>query len=281
MYLYKIKVASAAPPVPEAAPKPQQQIVNNQPAYVIECPPKFASAVPEAAPVNPKPKQQIVTSQPAYVIECPPRLTPLGTASTNQQSVRVVQAMTITNQPAPQNTTNIIPPILIASVNSQNQLVLRTPFSQPQPAPTSVRPNPVVQQQQQLVQRQQQQQQQQQEQLNLDIVVAPTQRNIIHELYPSLIRLMKCRARKNFYALRPSGRVRCRYLMKRAFAEASRFMIRLGLRLTQVQINPIELDECDFKLAIRTPSSRINPLNEPNVNNILFFKDRHSVTFIN
>lgn len=110
--------------------------------------------------------------------------------------------------------------------------------------------------------------------------MAPPQSNsrfVIHEFYPTLVRLMKWRARKDYYQLRYSSRLKTRRFIKEALGEISRFLCKLGLRLVSAEINPIELDECDFRLTIRPPRSQNNTENEPNVNNLLFFKDRHSV----
>ena len=97
--------------------------------------------------------------------------------------------------------------------------------------------------------------------------------------FPTLMKIWKNGAsKKNFFTVGRSQQRRLRIQIKSAIAETTQFLKSMGLCLSLVEINPIELDECDYKLKISTPTSLADlDLRRPNKNNLLFFKDKHSV----
>lgn len=95
----------------------------------------------------------------------------------------------------------------------------------------------------------------------------------------TLGRALKHSRRKSYYEVTVRQQTRIKRQIKEALLEGTQFLRNLGLCLSTVEINPIELDDCDFKLKIRPSTSEANAeQHEPNVNNLLYFKDKHSIS---
>ncbi|CAF0834792.1 unnamed protein product [Brachionus calyciflorus] len=95
---------------------------------------------------------------------------------------------------------------------------------------------------------------------------------------PLISRLTKVLKRKNFYTVGRRQRGRIQQQIKQIFSETTDYLRSLGLCLSNVELNPIELDEADFKLKIRPPTSDCPDKLEPNVNNLLYYKDKHAIS---
>jgi hypothetical protein len=95
--------------------------------------------------------------------------------------------------------------------------------------------------------------------------------------YPALSRVVKYVRRKSYYLVSRRQRNRLNKQIKDSITESTQFLKNMGLCLSYVEINPIEMDECDFKLKIKPPEEFLD-VNKPNVNNLLFYKDKHSIS---
>ncbi|RNA32675.1 hypothetical protein BpHYR1_027990 [Brachionus plicatilis] len=91
-------------------------------------------------------------------------------------------------------------------------------------------------------------------------------------------KLAKIVKRKNYYQVCQRQKVRLQHTIKEIFAESNHFLRSIGLCISTVELNPIELDECDFQLKIRAPTNEAADKLEPNVNNLLYYKDKHSIS---
>lgn len=91
-------------------------------------------------------------------------------------------------------------------------------------------------------------------------------------------KLTKIVKRKSYYEVCQRQKIRLQHTIKEIFSETNHFLRSLGLCISGIELNPIELDECDFQLKIRPPTSEAADKLGPNVNNLLFYKDKHSIS---
>lgn len=91
-------------------------------------------------------------------------------------------------------------------------------------------------------------------------------------------KLTKIVKRKNYYQVCQRQKIRLQHTIKEIFSESNHFLRNIGLCISGVELNPIELDECDFQLKIRPPTNEVGDKLEPNVNNLLYYKDKHSIS---
>ena len=91
-------------------------------------------------------------------------------------------------------------------------------------------------------------------------------------------KLTKIVKRKSYYQVCQRQKIRLQHTIKEIFSESNHFLRNIGLCISGVELNPIELDECDFQLKIRPPTSDAADKLEPNVNNLLYYKDKHSIS---
>lgn len=93
--------------------------------------------------------------------------------------------------------------------------------------------------------------------------------------FPKLTEIMRLSRRKNYFKISNQQQRKIRHQAKAALIESSQFLKNMGLCLSSVEINPLE-NECDLKMKINT--ARLSETKQPNKNNLLFFKDKHSVS---
>lgn len=108
-------------------------------------------------------------------------------------------------------------------------------------------------------------------------------KSVQYSTFPNMMKMYKSRARRNFFELKPKQRDRTKRELRRALIECSVFLRQMGLCLSKVDLNPVELDELNFKLTVLPPKklqAAVEEKKQPNVNNLLFFKDKHAVIYI-
>jgi hypothetical protein len=103
---------------------------------------------------------------------------------------------------------------------------------------------------------------------------------ILHTLNKHSINLIKYTKRKSYYTVSTRQKNRLRKQIKHSISESTEFLKNMGLCLGSVDILPIELDECDFRMRIKPSTSELadSEHNKPNVNNLLYYKDKHSIS---
>jgi hypothetical protein len=107
-------------------------------------------------------------------------------------------------------------------------------------------------------------------------------KSVQYSTFPNMMKMYKSRARRNFFELKPKQRDRTKRELRRALIECSVFLRQMGLCLSKVDLNPVELDELNFKLTVLPPKKlqAVEEKKQPNVNNLLFFKDKHTVIYL-
>jgi hypothetical protein len=83
--------------------------------------------------------------------------------------------------------------------------------------------------------------------------------------------------RKNYFDISVRQRQRNHPLIKKLFEEAAESLKTFGLCLANVEIHPSDLDEGDYKVNIMN-CQEVSQTKKPNVNNLLFYKDKFSIS---
>ena len=97
--------------------------------------------------------------------------------------------------------------------------------------------------------------------------------------FPAFSKVAKFSRRKNYFAVSNRQQRRIKTQIKECIQESTNFLKNMGLCLSNVEVNPIEFDQNDFRLKISPGGPDSNSdLNEPTVNNILYVKDKWSIS---
>lgn len=97
-------------------------------------------------------------------------------------------------------------------------------------------------------------------------------------LTPAFSKVGKFSKRKNYFAVSNRQQRRIKTQIKECIQESTKFLKNMGLCLSNVEVNPVEFDQNDFRLKISPGGSENNDLNEPTVNNILYVKDKWAIS---
>ena len=96
------------------------------------------------------------------------------------------------------------------------------------------------------------------------------------KLQEKMKRLMRFTKRKNFFETKFRQQRRLKKEITGILTDSTQFLKNMGLCLSAVEINPIELDNCNVKVDIRHPNQ--TDYDKPNENNLLYFKDKFSIS---
>lgn len=94
-------------------------------------------------------------------------------------------------------------------------------------------------------------------------------------MFPNLTEILKLSRRTNYFKLSKLRQRKIKDKIKEALLESSQFLKNMGLSLNSVEINPLEKNECNLNIYI---NERPMEAKQPNKNNLLFLKDKHSVS---
>jgi hypothetical protein len=93
-----------------------------------------------------------------------------------------------------------------------------------------------------------------------------------------LSKVIKYSKRKSYFDVSERQKNRLKSQIKESILESTVFLRAMGLCIGSIELNPIEMDECDFKLKIKSPEDISTEKCEPSEYNLLYFKDKHSVS---